>query len=541
MNPETISLVERPYQEVIDDILVALVGGVVNEPIIFDLKSGLYPLAQTAADVRGVTGTVSIEEDAINKDTRYSFLKEVDFEFNPDQNAIVWLEGGKQPKDESIFYVDYFLPETDSPLTDINVGSVTRTLSEAIGREIATVYEQINRAYLTGFIDTAEGTALDLVVAILGVKRLTADYAVGLETFFRDPAITGNITIPEGILLATAKSEVTFRSTQSRTLQRGQARIDVPIRAADEFPGEDGKVAAGAISELAQPIAGIARISNFEATFLGSENESDTELRSRAKAALLALGNATLAALARVIFQQRAGLLEVWDPNSPPANRSAPGTTVLLVESEPERFPSLRGAVEETRAAGVHAGLIARYIFFTPHLAVEMTAGLPAAGQLKVKEQIIAALQSYVDGLSSGEAATGKAMLEAAQAVEDVNQIRFLEILAWNTDLEQTAPETLSQSLVNTVTESGISDQDKLQDEIMRLLTELPPLLPSGRRIPNRSVIQSSAGDETDGQAATDEQIENAEFQISATLNDENWFVALDMAPENILIEAKER
>ena len=33
------------------------------------------------------------------------------------------------------------------------------------GREIATVYEQINLAYLSGFVDTATGSSLDHVVA----------------------------------------------------------------------------------------------------------------------------------------------------------------------------------------------------------------------------------------------------------------------------------------------------------------------------------------------------------------------------------------
>ena len=42
-------------------------------------------------------------------------------------------------------------------------------------------------------------------------------------------------------------------------------------------------------------------------------------------------------------------------PNGPPARRADPGTVVLLVESEPERFPGLRASVEETRAAGVQA------------------------------------------------------------------------------------------------------------------------------------------------------------------------------------------
>ena len=165
MKSDTVNLIERPYQEIVDDILTAIVGGVVNEPIIFDVKTDLYPLAEPAAEIRGITGTLDQQ--------RYTFQKEIDFLFSEGDNAVVWQEGKKWPDDETIFYVDYFRRESSSPLTDINVGSVTRTLGEAIGREIATVYQQINQAYLSAFIDTATGKSLDLVVAILGVQRKT--------------------------------------------------------------------------------------------------------------------------------------------------------------------------------------------------------------------------------------------------------------------------------------------------------------------------------------------------------------------------------
>ena len=271
MKADTVNLVERPYQEVVDDILTAIVGGVVNEPIIFDIKKLDYALAQPATDVRNVTGTVNQE--------RHVFQKEIDYLFSASDNALVWQQGGTQPDDNTIFYVDYFKTESRSPLTDINVGSVNRTLGEAIGREITTVYQQINRAYLSAFVDTAEGKSLDLVVAILGITRKTKDYAIGSATFFRDPAITGNITIQDGVLLSTSKAEVFFQTTQPRTLQQGQVRIDAPIRASDDYKGEAGEVEAGKITETPQPIAGIARVTNFDATYLGVDDESDEELR----------------------------------------------------------------------------------------------------------------------------------------------------------------------------------------------------------------------------------------------------------------------
>ena len=413
MNTQIRNLIERPYQDVVDDILTAIVGGVVNEPILFDVKSDLYRLAETACEIRGITGT--------HGEKHHIFLKEVDFLFDEGHNAVAWQEGGDRPDDDTTFYVDYFRPETEnrSPLSDINVGSVTRTLSEAIGREISTVYKQIEFAYLAGFIDEAEGKSLDFVVSILGVERKESELAEGLVTFFREAEVTGVINIPQGTRLTTAKDEVVFETSQPRTLQRGQARIDVPVRAGQDFAGEAGLVEAGTITEMVQPPAGISRVTNLEATAKAAADENDEELRLRAKARLRALGKATLAALDRVLREGRGKPVEFWDPASPPAKRSDPGTVTVLVDAEPERFPSLRAVVEETRAAGVVATLVARYVFMKPRLAVEIAAGLNAAGKEAIKDKLIAALRSYVDGLGSGKPAEGAKMLEALQEVAD--------------------------------------------------------------------------------------------------------------------------
>ena len=84
-------------------------------------------------------------------------------------------------------------------------------------------------------------------------------------------------TSAAGTVVTTTKGEVRFETSEVRTLQRGQARIDVPIRAAADFKGDAGKVDAGKITELFQPIGGISRATNFEPTFLGAEDETDEE------------------------------------------------------------------------------------------------------------------------------------------------------------------------------------------------------------------------------------------------------------------------
>lgn len=522
MNQDTVNLVERPFQEVVDDLLTAVVGGVVNEPILFDIKADLYKLSEPAGDVRSIHGTLERR--------RHAFLKGTDFLFSEGDNAIVW-EGGDKPDDDSTFYVDYFRRESRSPLSDINVGSVTRTLSEAIGREIATVYQQVNLAYLSGFIDTAEGKSLDLVVSILGIVRKTSEFATGLVTFFRDSAVKGVIAIPQGLPLSTTKGEVFFETTQPRILQAGQGRIDAPVRAAEAFRGEAGIVPSGAITEMVQPLAGISRITNLDATIRAAEDETDEELRLRARAVLRSLGKATLAALDRVIREGRGTPVELWDPNSPPERRTEPGNVAILVQAEPERFPSLRAAVEETRAAGVVVTLVARYVFFKLRVAAKITPGLTAAGKEKVKEEMLAALQEYVDGLTSGEPAEGAAM-KGKLKVEDVSNPVFREVLAWRSDVGNPSANDLLDSLVGAAVATPSGSSDALRDALALILAGAPPTAPTGARIADRALIESLAGG-----PASDADIEKAEFRIAATVAGEPWWVVLDMQPSDILLE----
>jgi hypothetical protein len=56
MNTETLDLLDRPFGEIVDDLLTAVVGGVVNEPLIYDDRNLRYPLAEPATAIRGVTG-----------------------------------------------------------------------------------------------------------------------------------------------------------------------------------------------------------------------------------------------------------------------------------------------------------------------------------------------------------------------------------------------------------------------------------------------------------------------------------------------------
>jgi Baseplate J-like protein len=532
VNTDTVNLIERPYVEIVDDLLTAMVGGVVNEPIIFDLKSNLYPLAQPAKDVRGITGT--IEAEGKPDGVHHTFLKEVDFVFNADKSAVVWQDSGQKPRDESTFYVDYFLPASRSPLTDINVGSVTRTLSEAIGREIATVYQQINLAYLSGFIDTAKGKALDFVVSILGVTRKTKEFAVGQATFFRDSAIEGNITIPQATELSTTKAEALFETIEPRTLQRGQARIDAPIRAGEKFKGPAGKVEAGKITNISQVIAGISRVTNFEPTVLAAEDESDDDLRLRAKAALRGVGKATILALTKAVFDSRATLKEISDPNTS-GKQTLPGTVTMLVETEPARFPGVVAAVNDVRAAGVQVTIAARFVFVKLRMIANIPAGTTAAGKTKFANEIIAAIQQTFEKLGAEKPVTGKALLEVIKSVKDVTDPKIVDVRTSRSDVGKPGTKFLVEALVANLTNVNPSDQDALRKAIEETIdTEGPTLVPHGPPDPDRSLVQGvdTSGDLASGKRATDGEIETGKFVI---VPPPQFSLILDTEPSDIV------
>ncbi|SEE85015.1 Baseplate J-like protein [Rhizobiales bacterium GAS191] len=529
MNVDTLSLVQRSYADLVDDLLTAIVGGVVNEPIPFDIKQLRYALSQPATAVRSIKGTI-VGPDGLPLPEVHVFQANIDYVFSASDASVVWQPKSTNPLDETTFYVDYFRPNTQSPLSDINVGGVTRTLTEAIGREIATVYREIYNAYLSGFVDTAQGQSLDYVVSILGVARLGAEYATGLATFLRDPASSGNVTIPDGTQVATAK-RIVFETTELRTLQQGQQRLDVPIRATATAKGPAGVVAAGSIVALEVPIAGIASVTNFDATVLGTAPESDVELRARAKATLQGLGMATLAALARAVFDERSTLQEVRDPNGAPGKTSAPGTVLLLVSTQPARYGSVNARIQETRAAGVLATVVARYVFVTPRMALTLTAPLTPAGKLKLVGQLIDALQAYADTLQAGDPADAQKMLEAINKIPEIKSAKphFLDVITAKADINDPGAQPLVEALVAAVQAVPPGDAAALATAIKTALTsDVAPLFGESRTA-DRSLVVGKSG------PATDAEIEAGAFQIVPPSDGNNkWSIALDMQRSDV-------
>ena len=152
---------------------------------------------------------------------------------------------------------------------------------------------------------------------------------------------------------------VIFETTADATLKRGDVSIEVGIRA--DVGGATGAVPAGDVSVIHRPILGIESVSNPQATQLLGADESDDELRTRARRALETGGKATLGAilgaLSTLATVPGESLPQVREKDiliqEDHANR--PGVVIVSVAAalSTEVAQQAVQLIEETRPAGV--------------------------------------------------------------------------------------------------------------------------------------------------------------------------------------------
>jgi hypothetical protein len=120
--------------------------------------------------------------EGIAKGEKTHFKKDEDY--RQFINSVEWLEKGVLPDENTVFAINYEYAQPTG-ITDLSPGSVVRTIVESIAREMEFMYEQLDLAYLSGFIDSARGDALDMTVALLGVDRKPAQPSSGKVLFGR--------------------------------------------------------------------------------------------------------------------------------------------------------------------------------------------------------------------------------------------------------------------------------------------------------------------------------------------------------------------
>jgi uncharacterized phage protein gp47/JayE len=170
------------------------------------------------------------------------------------------------------------------PDLDTSVGTTVRKIIDSVANQISGAYADNNVSASSSDITNLTGVALDNYVANFGMARFPAKNAVGLVIFSRPPSLTAtvlpDVTIPGGTVVSTTDiNPITFSVMFTAILPGADLNIAVPVVAV--AGGIAGNVAAGNISVISTPVAGVSSVSNPLAMSGGSDAESDTALINR--------------------------------------------------------------------------------------------------------------------------------------------------------------------------------------------------------------------------------------------------------------------
>jgi len=179
-------------------------------------------------------------------------------------------------------------------ITNLNPGSVIRTILETIAKAMSDLYQLIHTVTRAGFIQTADGKWLDLKVRELGLLRKQGQKASGYITFYRNEVKDENITIPAGTIVKTVKDsegvEYRFKTIEEVILPAGETEVFTLMEAIEQ--GSNYNVGKETIVKMTTHIAGIdgvvnksvnlgAGVRSWQVT-VGTDIETDEDFRTRA-------------------------------------------------------------------------------------------------------------------------------------------------------------------------------------------------------------------------------------------------------------------
>lgn len=407
----------KTYPEIADNLLNRLLGGVSGEAHAFPPpNAGKPPYSHAlerapAAEITSVFG--------LHNGESYAFAKGIDYELTSDGQAIKWKEKAALPDGGSVVEINYLPKARDSRINDLYVGSVVRTLLEAMALETAGLYAQLEMVYKSGFIDTAEGRALDHVVSLLGLKRITAGRNSAEIQFKRARNTRGEIYLPAGTRILNEDGSIEYETLNDAVIADGQDTLRVKAR--DLVETNEG-VPADTLVLLAKPIAGIESVTNPASSTQLDRDENDTEIRARAKSFLAGSERGTLGAIKAVLAAHNV-LADVDD--------KTPGTIKVQIHGNTlsdEQELRLKTELYQVRPAGVQieypAGVSTAVVDL--ELRLQTASGLLDTDLKRIQAEIKQRFTEYFEKLPTQENARTTKLIGLAMTVNGVEDLAIV-------------------------------------------------------------------------------------------------------------------
>jgi uncharacterized phage protein gp47/JayE len=234
------------------------------------------------------------------------------------------------------------------------------------------------------------------------------------------------ISIPAGKKISTysrrPETIKTFRTTQDAVLMKGSEgnwEVNIPVVALSS--GKEGNVFAGAINVIPKPIMGIDFVINKMDILNGTEVESDSELRDRAKRALEMAGKATLTSLKSAVESVPGVVGEVKILDQPDG---VPGIVQIIASGGDPK--EIERVINETRSAGIKVEFMPPVLIY---LDVQLSA-VPVEGMnhQKIREEVESAVSRYLEGLNIDEDVLISRIVLSALNVPGVKDVRNVTV-----------------------------------------------------------------------------------------------------------------
>jgi uncharacterized phage protein gp47/JayE len=283
-------------------------------------------------------------------------------------------------------------------LSDAHEGSVVRTLVEAFAHELAVAYEQIGAVYRLGYLESAEGRALDQVVALVGLARQRGGHAEGLLRFSRATPAPAAIRIPVGTLVA-GRGAPEIETMADAVLDAGSRFV--LVRAASVGPA-DAPVPARQIDQVVRPIHGIEAVTNPGEFLVTGDVETDAELRARAR---FSLRRGQLGTCEGIVAAARGlGVRSVRVSERQPERPGFVDVVVGDTDLDPETIAALEDAIDDARPAGIRVTLrVAEAVPVVVRVKPVLARTAVADDEARVRGELEARIRRYLESLDPDE------------------------------------------------------------------------------------------------------------------------------------------
>jgi uncharacterized phage protein gp47/JayE len=358
-----------------------------------------------------------------------------------------------------------------TPFTNLNVGAGLRGILEAVASSIAGLYQLIRTVSGALFIQTAEGTWLDLKAREVGIRRLAAKKARVRLTFGRGAPATQDTLIPAGTIVRSRKDaqgrSLRFVTDEAATLATGQSSA-VVIATAEEA-GTIGNVGPGTISLIVTTVSGIETVINQDVGGLsylaqeGADAESDRAFRERAIGKWDTLGVGGTRGAYHAWAMGVPGVQAAMVLDDAPYGPGTVGVVVLGTDGAPtpQLLQDVRDYIRPRQP--LTAQLVVSSATITPVSLTLTVWRFATADQATVEAAVRLALQGYSDALQLGEGLIRARLVAAVMAVDGVYNVT---VDAPTADVPATPAEYLdvdatAATLVHRV--KGRTYQDRVQ------------------------------------------------------------------------------